>query len=175
MMRTFFVLCVAGLLSLYFMGCHNEMGINKNQCHVVEAAYTGDVDLLVHELDRGCNPKGDSNHVNEPVYAGIFLGNIDVVKVLLDAGVDPQFDWGESGGDLLTNAVQFGHERIVELLINHGASVNRANGHSALYRSIIQGNDTIEKYLRANGAVLNSLDKDTLEVLSIPYCCKDNK
>ena len=162
-------LCVAGLLSLYFMGCHNTVRFNEDQCQVVEAAYAGDVDLLLHEFDRGCDPRGDSDHVNEPIYAGIFSGNINVVKALLDAGVNPRFDWGESGGDFLTNAVQFGHERIVELLIDRGASVNRSNGHSALYRAIIQGNDTIEEYLRSNGAVLNSRDKDALESLSIPY------
>ncbi len=168
-MKICFSIFISVLLTLISAGCHNKAGRENTPCRVVEAAYNGDVELLRYELDRGCDPRGNSDQVNEPIYAGIVFGNLAVVESLLDAGVDPRFDWGERGGDFLTNAVQFGHKEIVELLIERGANINRSIGHSALYRAMIQGNDMIEDFLRSNGAELNSRDKEALDSLSMPY------
>lgn len=167
-------LLVSMLLSalMVVVGCQIDsvrMNENRDDCRVLDAVYYGDVEALVHELNRGCDPQGESDHVNEPIYTAIVSGRVDIVELLLGAGVDPGFDWGEQGGSLLTNAVQFGHLDIVELLVSSGAGVNREVGHSALYRSIVQGKDEIKEYLESQGAALNDNDKEALKRLSIPF------
>ena len=91
---------------------------------------------------------------------------------VLDAGIDPDFDWGERGGNLLTNSVQFGHKDIVVLLVERGANVNRSIGRSALFISIVHGHQNIREYLETNDAELNTGDKEFLD--RHPFLIKDN-
>lgn len=162
-MNTCLLTFIAGFLALALMGCHSRLGPDKASCRVVEAAYSGNLEQLIYELSRGCDPRGSTDHVNEPIFAGIVLGKISIVETLLDAGICPSFDWGERGGDLLNNAVQFGHNDIVILLVKRGANVNRSIGHSALFNAIIHGHQEIEAFLKSVGAELNNRDKEALD------------
>lgn len=138
----------------------------ENGCALIETIYEEDSARLALMLEGGCDP-AVGEFVNEPMYVAIYLGNVDVVRLLLEHGVDPKFDWGERGGNLLTHSAQFGHLEIVKLLIENGADVRRADGHTALYRTIIYGHDEVRNYLESQGAVLNPNDKKALELLGI--------
>ena len=154
---------------LFFCSCSSSRHVDdlSHDCKVLEAAYAGDEAVLREELKRGCNPQGNTSQVNEPIYHAIANGQRGSVAILLDAGIDVNFDWGIKGGNLLTNAVQFEQIQIVELLLARGAKTERTAGHSPLYRSIIIDNEKIQNLLISNGAKLNELDKSALEQLGL--------
>lgn len=105
---------------------------------------------------------------NEPIFNAIVMGHVHIVELLLNRGVDPNHDWGERGGCLLTNAAQFGHTNVVRLLLEKGAKVNREAGHSALYRAMIYGYEDLAEFLKSRGATLNAADRAALEMLFGP-------
>jgi ankyrin repeat protein len=70
-------------------------------------------------LQNGANVNCYSeNHDDTPLTSACERGNDDIVRILLDAGVDPwRISYG--GASAMRNAVEGGHLSIVELLINH--------------------------------------------------------
>ena len=80
-------------------------------------------------------------------------GNYDVIKLLLENGVDvdARDDVGETA---LFKAVDAGNEPVIELLLKHGADPNRldADGEPVLRRAIEKGDVTVAKLLLDAGA-----------------------
>jgi ankyrin repeat protein len=107
---------------------------------------------------------------NEAAYWAITENDIQAMRLLIRHGLDVNYDWGETGGTLLTNAVQFGHIEIVRLLCDAGASTYRDSkfGRTPLYAAIIYDQKEIEQYLRGRGARLNEWDLDAFRVLGLP-------
>jgi ankyrin repeat protein len=120
-------------------------------------------------LQSGYPVEGRSEQVNEPAYWSISSGEEKALSVLIEHGLDVNYDWGEEGGNLLTNAAQFGNLEIVRILIEEGASVERnpSVGRSPLYASMIYGHEHIEEYLLSKGAKLNAWDQEAFERLGI--------
>lgn len=121
-------------------------------------------------LDHGYPVRGKSVQPNEAAYWAITGNDIQALRLLLRHGLDVNCDWGETGGTLLTNAVQLGHIEIVRLLCDAGASTNRDPkfGGTPLYAAIIYDQKEIEQYLRGRGARLNEWDLNALRVLGLP-------
>ena len=131
------------------------------------ASYSGDIEVVKFLICSGANIHGDSQNPNSPIYFAILNDNIQIVTLLLDNGVDPNFTWDEGGGTLLTNAAQMGKLEVVKLLIEKGANINYCGKgkHSPLYRSVVHGRYDVMEYLLGRGAILNKNDKITLNEL----------
>jgi ankyrin repeat protein len=160
------------LAAVFVAGCHtpqkNALDIEVEE-PLARAILMRDYNQAVNLLEAGHPVEGRSDHRNEPAYWAIFGGDEDGLKLLIDHGLDVGYDWGERGGNLLTNAVQFGQMNVVRILIEAGASVTRdpEMGRSPLYSSIIYGHEDIEDYLRSKGAKLNAWDLEAFGRLGI--------
>lgn len=86
-------------------------------------------------------------------------GNVEAVRLFLDAGMSPE-SIDESGSPVLMNAAIKNDSSIAELLIDHGANVNSRtkDGESPLMIAALMGaTDTVRVLLKA-GAELNARD-----------------
>ncbi len=70
----------------------------------------------------------------KPLYYAASQGNLELVKLLLEHGADPDIDFGFANVSgpytPLTSAVTEGHYEIAELLLRHGASPNVSGGRN---------------------------------------------
>jgi len=66
------------------------------------------------------------------------------------------------GGTALMGAAYIGHERVVDLLIQHGAEVNlqRSSGFTALMSAAGQGRERVVELLLQHGAEINLQNSD---------------
>lgn len=90
-----------------------------------------------------------------------FKVKIDIVKLLLDSGADPN---KTSGGGMapLSTAVSMGDISIVQLLLQHGANVNLTNdiGRTALHQAASYNHKVIVEILLKVGADTTIKDKN---------------
>lgn len=141
--------------------------IRNDLTPLAEAAYAGDLEVVDYLVRKGAKVEGSKKLPNSPIYFAIFKGNTTVVSRFLDLGISPNYTWpaGEgTGGTLLTVAVDSGHLKTVELLVQRGADVNfRGSGNfGPLYRSIFSDHFDIFKFLLSKGACLDKHDKAAL-------------
>ncbi|KAF2643051.1 ankyrin, partial [Massarina eburnea CBS 473.64] len=124
-------------------------------------------------LGRGANVNVqsrwyDSKHKrfyeNNALRAASRGGHEQVVKLLLEKGVDINVENGGYYGNALQGAVGNGHEDIVKLLVNHGADINTQGKYydagqsefynvSALYIAAVEGHEQIAKLLLAQEGI----------------------
>ena len=86
-------------------------------------------------------------------------GNVEAVKLFLDAGMSPE-SADESGSPVLMNAAIKNDSSIAQLLVDHGANVNSRtkDGESPLMVAALMGaTDTVKVLIKA-GADLNARD-----------------
>ena len=104
-----------------------------------------------------------------PAYWAIAEGDVAALRLLIRFGLDVNYEWGKGAGNLLTNAVQFGHLDQVRLLVESGAFLDRDSryGRSPLYSAVVYDQEPIEDYLRQRGAQFNDWDKEALKVLGL--------
>jgi len=93
-------------------------------------------------------------------------GHIDIVKTLIEKGVDinTKDDYGYTS---LSYAALKGHSEVVDLLIEYGADINARNhwGGTALVQAVFFGHIDIAKILIDNGADMNvTIHGDSLVV-----------
>jgi len=134
---------------------------------LVDAIQKRNQDLILDLITTGYPIEGRTEQKNEPAYWAIINNNQEALKTLIEHGLDLKTDWGFGRGNLLTNAVQFGHMDITKLLVESGTPVTRESkfGRSPLYASIIYEKKDIEEYLRSKGAQLNDWDMAALDQL----------
>ncbi|THU58798.1 hypothetical protein C4D60_Mb03t18240 [Musa balbisiana] len=90
------------------------------------------------------------------VNSAAYHGDINRLKVLINAGADPnKTDY--DGRTALHMAACKGHEQVVKFLIQRGSNVNCIDkfGTSPLFEAMKAGNDRIAAILVENGAILN--------------------
>ena len=85
------------------------------------------------------------------IYAACSKGHLDIVRCLLNAGVDPNVNSGS--GTPIYAAAKIGHLDLVKLLVERGADYKNVQGaFSPLFVACIQGKLGIVKYLISRGA-----------------------
>jgi ankyrin repeat protein len=87
------------------------------------------------------------------LYYGASFGMAEVVKFLLDEGVDADTIGGQYGSALQV-AAWLGHEEIVRILLKHGAKLDAQGGHQgcAIHMAAAKGNSEVVKLLLEHGA-----------------------
>ncbi|MDF3047638.1 MAG: poly [ADP-ribose] polymerase tankyrase-like [Candidatus Midichloriaceae bacterium] len=108
-----------------------------------------------------------------PLHLAIMVGNLKIVKLLLDKGADVNAKIDGILDTPLHIATAYSHLEIVELLLERGADVNAkfaVNETTPLHASAIRGNLEIFKFLYKNGADVNA--KDNKDQTPIDYIIK---
>ena len=99
-------------------------------------------------------------------------GEEEAVPASLDSGgrVNATYErGGVSGLTLLMSAAGNGHERVVELLIRHGAEIDKQNyrGRTALMSAASYGHERVVELLLQRGAEINKQDSDGFSALMV--------
>jgi ankyrin repeat protein len=136
---------------------------------LVAALLAKDYPTAARMLRGGYPAGGRAVFEQAPAYWAIAEGNADALRLLIQFGLNVNHEWGQGRGNLLTNAVQFGHIDQVRLLVDSGASLIRhpIYGRSALYAAVIYDRKDIEEYLRKHGAKFNEWDLKAQKVLGV--------
>lgn len=111
--------------------------------------------------DTGVSALIESCMQEFPLHYAYEKGHADVVKSLIDSGMDvDQPDGGVEGGEtLLDKAIRKGDKAMVEYLVSHNANVNREYlGRYPLFQAFYSMNLDMMKCLVENGADLNLRD-----------------
>lgn len=103
-----------------------------------------------------------------PLMHTAMIGDINVMKLLIDAGADVNRNDCKGNTALLISSQQV-HGDIVKLLINSGADVNIPDetGNTALMMASEQGNENMIDVLLKSGADVNTVGSDDTTALSI--------
>ena len=74
---------------------------------------------------RGAPVDSNSPYGSTPLYEAAIQGEAEIVRILLDAGADPNKESaGKSEGTPLCAAASWGHSEVVRLLLQYGADPN---------------------------------------------------
>jgi len=116
----------------------------------------GEASGVAHCLDADPSLLNASSTGGEtPLNVASLHGQIDVAKLLLDRGADPNLK-GRIGHGPMHNAARNGHIEIARLLIDSGADINLRDGnHDAtpVGWASFQGQTEIEQFLRERGGL----------------------
>ena len=156
---------------------------------LVRGAKESNRELVAEALAKGANPNGSIEQNITPLGAsldGLVTPNVEILRLLLEAGADPNRLWGNSGTTPFYSIVQSScwgrktQEEIaaysegIRLMLRHGADPNRKQGrfgYTPLSYAIARGADlSIVKILveEGGGAVADDMledAKDNLELL----------
>ena len=133
------------------------------------------VPLLIKHLESGSQTKGQpSGKYSTALYNACQRGDahLETVDLLLRSGADPSYQ----SERVLHVACSFGSEKLVELLLNHGADVN---GHSgvrltALISAVLYGDGNIVRLLLKKGADVNARSSSKESGTALIAACDRN-
>jgi len=88
------------------------------------------------------------------------VGDVEAVKLFLQAGMKPNFVTGRGGQTPLANAARYNRQEVVQVLLAHGADPNaRSMGSTALIWASINGSNDLVRLLLDRGADLKATDR----------------
>lgn len=129
---------------------------NSEGYDALSLSVVGGFEDLVRELIRAHAPvRGGAAHDGGPVSLAVIAGNPRILKMVLDAGGDPNTRNPSTGGTTpLMSAATRGDEPIARLLLQSGARVDQqeSSGKSALIFAAASGHFNIVSLLLKNGA-----------------------
>ena len=136
---------------------------------IIQTIQTKALDRLQELLDRGSDPDTlVQNSMSALLYA-LKNKDIAIVKILLEAGANPNLSQSPPGLSPLMLAAATEQEQALDLLLKFGAQVNQVNedGSPALMAAAYRGNIQILSSLLKAGALPNLEDKDGDTALNI--------
>lgn len=89
------------------------------------AAAQADADLVKRSLSMGSSVKSRDTQGRTALSIAAGLGNVEITRILLEAGSDPQCpDW--NGVTPLDQALQNDHQEVVDLILNFGTNTTKS-------------------------------------------------
>lgn len=132
---------------------------NGERALIIEAIINKSLEEVKFLVERGANLQVYCNS-NTPLLMAVKDNQFEISKCLLEKGVDPNCTSFSTYKIVpLGVAAYEGYENLVELLIEHGADVNKTNGvdQSPMYLAISKGFYKIVKILLEKGANVNGI------------------
>ena len=174
----------SGMLSTepYLAWCRRMLRKKENEGKLWHASRAGNLEEVKRIITSGgwvdlnCLPYKSSDHVflktpTTPLIEAACCGHKDVVKVLLDAGADPNHKDGKGYSPLLRIAgYMYGTRReIFQLLLEGGADPNckSLHGDIPLHMAVMSGHTGVVHMLLNGGAQPNKEDKNGCTALHI--------
>ncbi|KAJ5169200.1 uncharacterized protein N7482_004794 [Penicillium canariense] len=115
------------------------------------------------DLQHCPSPKDISGRA--PLHYAAEIGHIEIVKLLLDKGADPNINEVHSGRTPLYYAAEKGYNEVVKLLLDKGANPNTnevRDGRTPLHCAVGKGYNEVVKLLLDKGANPNSKDRSKI-------------
>lgn len=133
----------------------DDESINKEQAiEADESEYYEDEDYEDEDYEDE-----DEEAASTPLGAAVLEGDINIVRMLLEAGADPNPSvWYET--PVLVEAVRKGQVEIVQVLIAAGANVNRGVDELPLHTAAEEGHVEIVRLLLEAGANVEGHEED---------------
>ncbi|MCK4635772.1 MAG: ankyrin repeat domain-containing protein [Candidatus Moranbacteria bacterium] len=135
-------------------------------------------------IEDRLDPVCKRHEMCKPISMASFKGNIKMVNLLLDVGVDIDGKTGESGDTPLIFAIMQENRELVELLISRGANVNEKNffNMSAFGGVCGMGNEEYVRLFLENGADVNQIlsrkfsedDEPSQDVTPLIFATREN-
>ena len=91
---------------------------------LITAVKKGDVQAVADLIEK--NPKySGTKYLNHAIFEAVDVGNVNIVKLLLEKGADVNLQVGDDDATLLYIATEKGRKNIVQLLLENGANVDK--------------------------------------------------
>lgn len=153
--------------------------IEEYQQQLIDLSMNNDIDgvvLLYKNYPKSFKPLIDFNYFGDnPLCIASFKENIDLVKILIENGWNPNYFDANLNNALIIAAAE-GHKHIVKYLLTKKVQINFQNkkGYTALHFAVNDCNHRIVKLLIEAGADVNAQDNDKNTPLSIAAFKGDN-
>ncbi|KAL8906797.1 MAG: hypothetical protein Q9171_006126 [Xanthocarpia ochracea] len=161
--------------SLTGLGSHdvlsrNQMSSRSTQSTKVERLYSHETDVQGKGRGSGMQAakKKQAGVYTPALYAASTCGHEEMIRMLLEAGVDVNAQGGEYGNAL--QAASFGgHEKVVDILVRSGADVNARGGKygNALQAASSGGHEKVVDILIRSGADINARGAEYKHALQV--------
>ncbi len=128
--------CLLGLATIqpltgWVIGKFNTPAGPRPDSDLVQAVRAGDTEEVANLLQAGGDPsEAEENHGMRLITIAAYAGHTDIVRLLLDRGVDPD-SVNRSGSRPLHAAALVGKPAVAELLLDRGADPLVKNGSGA--------------------------------------------
>ncbi|XP_005093099.1 ankyrin repeat and EF-hand domain-containing protein 1 [Aplysia californica] len=146
----------------------------KTYINVNEAAKNRDFDSMKDSFAQGVPVDTRDKYYKTPLMTACAVGNLDVVKFLLEKGAAinarDNFKWTP-----LHHACHAGQLDVVQLLVENGAEIDAStiNGGTPLTRAIESSRDTVVQYLMDSGCKMQTENKKGLNPMDLAYSWAD--
>lgn len=121
-----------------------------------KAAYHGDIDTVRSLLKTTIDPDERDNYGGTALHAAMFQNNVEIIKLLIDAGLDVNAQGTSNGYTPLHDAVWDNNLEAAKLLIKYGARTDiRGNDGLTPYEKAVKENKiNIAEYLKSTRSFL---------------------
>jgi hypothetical protein len=134
---------------------------------LVDAINFRDLPRVSNLIEQGANVNEDDEDGLPPLYWAMVTGNLDFVRVLVDAGANLNRQVILGGGTYLHGVIKLHYINIkyvetFKYLVEHGADINAQDngGYTPLHAAIYYGTTEIIKYLISQGARVDIPDNN---------------
>eukprot|EP00127_Corallochytrium_limacisporum_P006961 Clim_evm15s239 gene=Clim_evmTU15s239 len=99
----------------------------KGETKLHQFAVKGDIEGVQRCLDAGANPNTTDNAGWSPLHDVVNNCSVNIARILLNAGADPNLGAQENGNTALHEAIEQNHMELIDLLVSFGARMDIAN------------------------------------------------
>lgn len=162
------------ILLLYLSGGKDNIRGGVYGCALVAAVQGGHEEVMMMLIKNATDINAEGNQdIPNALYGASAKGHRSMVAKLLNYGADPN-KYDEFGRSTLEVAIQGGHPDVVQLLLDNGATLNRASstglnlGVSAFHMAAQGGHrNLMQQLLRRRTVDVNYQDKDGVSPLLV--------
>ena len=126
----------------------NNSEYNKLHDHIE----SGDLDGVAKTLESNPDLMRHETPFGTWLHIAANNGELEIVKWLIEAGIEVNALGGIAGGNALTEAAEGGHVEVVKCLLRHGAEMNLTKSEwNPLFAAIVSGHMEVVKVLLKAG------------------------